>query len=336
MLRRFPEADGDEQRFELARLVLRGAELHEGHSLDVDARGHLRNRQADVRLGALHLVPEIDQRAVAVDRDGIGVTAAKLVVEDFKRQISIIAGRRHRAGKVGHRQVALARHIAKVPAPIEQIHVDQRSIRKLDDEDFLLRDRADRIDLDLARQGMKAVENEAYARVIGAPDDLPGIAMVADMAPPGERLVTDAQVPLRRPLAEFAKVGGCPVDASHCRRRHVRADEHQVGAQLLHQVELALGPVESPGSEWLRHTLEITERLEQTDLQAKVAHHSADLARAFVEGKEVVLEYFDTGKARLGDGAQLVLEIAAQRNRCYRGLHASFLAGVFGVSRSSS
>ena len=80
---------------------------------------------------------EIDQRAPAVDRDRLRRAAAELVVEDLERQIAIIAGRRHRAHEVLDRQVALARHVAEVPAPVEQVHVDQRRIGELHDEDLV-------------------------------------------------------------------------------------------------------------------------------------------------------------------------------------------------------
>ena len=50
--------------------------------------------------------------------------------------------------------------------------------------------------------------------MVGAPDDLPGVAMVADVAAPGERLVADAQAALRRPLAELAEIVGGAVDAA--------------------------------------------------------------------------------------------------------------------------
>ena len=156
--------------------------------------------------------------------------------------------------------------------------------------------------------------------MVGAAHDLPGVAMVVDVAAPGERLVADAQAALRRPLAEFAEIGGRAVDAAERQRRDVGADKHQIGAELLHQVELALGAVEGARALRLRHALEIAERLEQRDLQPMVAHHPADLGGRAVEGQEVVLEDLDAVEAGRGDRRELLAQIAADRDRGDRGL----------------
>ena len=84
---------------------------------------------------------------------------------------------------------------------------------------------------------------------------------------------------LRRPLAELAEVVGGAVDAAERGRRDVGADQHQVGAERLHDVELALGAVEGARALRLRHALEVAERLEDGDAQPGVADHPADLGR---------------------------------------------------------
>ena len=121
--------------------------------------------------------------------------------------------------------------------------------------------------------------------------------MVVDVAAPGERLVADAQAALCRPLAELAEIVGSPVDAAERSGRDVGADEHQIGAELAHQVELALGPVEGARTLRFRHSFEIAEGLEQRDLQAMIADHPADFGGRAVEGKEIVLEDLDTIEA---------------------------------------
>ena len=129
--------------------------------------------------------------------------------------------------------------------------------------------------------------------MIGAADDLPGVAVVVDVAAPGESLVADAQTALAGALAELAEIVGRAVDPAERLRRDVGADQHQVGAELLHQVELALRPVEDAAAMRLRHALEVAERLEEGDLQPMVAHHRADLGRRAIERQEVVLEDLD-------------------------------------------
>ena len=113
--------------------------------------------------------------------------------------------------------------------------------------------------------------------MIGAADDLPGIAVVVDVPAPGERLVADAQPALCSSFAELVEVGGRAVDPAERDRRDVGADQHQVGAELLHHVELALGAVEGAAALRLGQPLEIAERLEQGDLEARVAHHAPDV-----------------------------------------------------------
>ena len=87
-------------------------------------------------------------------------------------------------------------------------------------------------DVDPSRQGVEGVEDQPDVGMVGAADDLPGVAMVVDVAAPGQRLVADAQAALRRALAELAEVGGGAVDAAERERRDVGADQHQVGAEL--------------------------------------------------------------------------------------------------------
>ena len=97
------------------------------------------------------------------------------------------------------------------------------------------------------RQRVKTVENDADRRMVGAPHDLPGVAVVVDMPAPGQRLESDAQAAARGQLAEFAKIVGGAVDAAERNWRYVAADQQQIGPKLLHQVELALGSRKSCG-----------------------------------------------------------------------------------------
>ena len=90
---------------------------------------------------------------------------------------------------------------------------------------------------------------------------------------------------------------------------HRGADQHEVGAELLHQVELALGAVEGLGAQRLGQAFEIAERLEQGDLEPVVAHHAADIARAAVEGDEILLEDLDPVVAGGGDRRELLASV---------------------------
>ena len=146
--------------------------------------------------------------------------------------------------------------------------------------------------------------------MIGAPHDLPGIAKVVDVAAPGQRLVTDTKAPLGRVLAELAKIVRGAVDAAERDGRHVGADQQEVGAELLHQIELAHRAREIARALRLRHALEITERLERADIEIEVLAELCDLARACAEREQIVLENLDRVEASGGDGAELLVEAA--------------------------
>ena len=77
-----------------------------------------------------------------------------------------------------------------------------------------LRYRADGGDIDLPSQRVKGVQDQADRLVVGAAHDFPGVAVIIDMPPPGQRLVADAQAAPRRPFAQFAEILGGPIDAA--------------------------------------------------------------------------------------------------------------------------
>src|SRR5688572_20019856 len=116
----------------------------------------------------------------------------------------------------------------------------------------------------------------------GAAHDLPGVAMVVDVPAPGARLVADAQAARRGTLTELAKIVCRAVYAAERDGGDVGADQHQVGAQFLHKVELPLRPVEGARTMRLRHAFKIAEWLEQRDLEAGIADHAAGFGRRCV------------------------------------------------------
>ena len=130
---------------------------------------------------------------------------------------------------------------------------------------------------------MKAVENDTDRIVVGPTDDFPGVAIIVDVTSPGQRLVSDAQTARGGALAKLAKIQRGAIDAAEGNRRNVATNQHQIGLQFLHQVELALGAREIPPALWLRHTFEVAKRLECADFKPKVAAHRPDVARATAE-----------------------------------------------------
>src|SRR5262249_13062623 len=105
-------------------------------------------------------------------------------------------------------------------------------------------------------------------------------------------------------------------------RRDIAAHEQQIGAEFAHQVELLLGAPKRFLALRLRQSLEIAERLQRADAKPEIAAHARDVARGAVEAGEIVLEDFDGVETCSCDRLELLVEGAANRNRCDRMVHA--------------
>ena len=126
----------------------------------------------------------------------------------------------------------------------------------------------------------------------------PCVAVVPDMPPPGQSFIAHAHIPLCRTLAKFGQIIDHPVSVIRCQRRTVRAQQHQIGAKLRHDIELALHPVKRACPLLGRHPFQIAKRLEQGALHPKIADRVTDIARRSREGQQVVFENLDTVKTR--------------------------------------
>ena len=197
-----------------------------------------------------------------------------------------------------------------MPAPGKRIHLQQRRIGHLHHRDLVAWDRADRRKIEATRQDVEGIEDDPDFRPVGAAHDLPGVAIVEDMPPPGQRLVADAQAPPSRTLAKLGEIGGEPVDAGQGFRRDAGADEEQVGAQFLQEIELAFGPVEDALAAALGHALEIAEGLAGHDVQPVIGADTPDFRWRAGKGDQVVLEDLDGLESGGRDGFQLLLKRA--------------------------
>ncbi len=145
----------------------------------------------------------------------------------------------------------------------QHIHVEPGRVGELNQENAVAGNRAQRLEVGLARIGVEGVEHQPDRLMIGAPHHFPGVAIIVDVAAPGQRLEPDPHAAFGRALAEFAEIRGGAVDAAQRFRRDIAADHQQIAAELLHQVELALGAIEGAAPLRLRHALEIAERLKR-------------------------------------------------------------------------
>ena len=86
------------------------------------------------------------------------------------------------------------------------------------------------------------------------------------------------------------------------------ANQHQIGAQLIHQIKLAGSAGEGAAAVRLWQALEIAERLEQGDFQPLIAHHPAHIGGREVRSNEILLENLDPVEPGIGDGLKLFSE----------------------------
>src|SRR5258708_23232224 len=115
---------------------------------------------------------------------------------------------------------------------------------------------------------------------MGPQHDFPGVAIVVDVASPGQRLEADTQAAPGGKLAELTKIRRGAIDAAERAGGNIAAHEQQIGSQFLHQVQLAFGPRKIAGALRLGHALEIAKPLERANLNAEIAAEVSPLAPA--------------------------------------------------------
>src|SRR5262245_55940739 len=109
---------------------------------------------------------------------------------------------------------------------------------------------------------MEAIENESDRWMVDVADEVPGIPMIENVTPPGERLVADAHLPSGCVFSKLRQVVYEPRAITNGEWRTVRAEQDEVGSKLCHDVELALHALERARTLLRRHALEISEWLE--------------------------------------------------------------------------
>ena len=266
-------------------------------------------------VGAPHPLLEKEQRAVAVGRGLARGCGPHVVVEDLERDRAGIAAGEHRLEEARHVEVALARQAAEVAAQGQRVHADARGIGQLDEEHPLAREVCDTRPVVRESERVEAVEDQAEMRVVRPLDDAPGPVEGAHLGAPGQGLEADLEAALRRPLGELVELVGHPGVVVRDLVPDVGADQDQRRAELFHQVELALGPVEVALQLLVRHALEVAEGLKQVDRQAEVGGVAAHVAGRAGVKEEVVLEDLDPVEARRRDRLQLLDQRAAYRHR---------------------
>ncbi len=177
---------------------------------------------------------------------------------------------------------------------------------------------------------METVENPPQRRMIDLPHQRPDIAPGLHVAAPGQRFVADPQPASAGALGDEGEVAEQRFAVAQRVGLHVAAQQHEFGAELLHQIELALGAIEVALQALARAALEVAERLEQRDRQAQILAAPADVLRAAGVVEQVVLEQFDAVEAGGRRGLELLRQGPAEGYGGDRALHA--VTPVTGVS----
>ncbi len=141
---------------------------------------------------------------------------------------------------------------------------------------------------------------------------LPGALVGVHVPAPGQRLVGDPQAAGGGARGERVQLLGEQVDVRDGVGRHRGADQHRVGAERLHHLELVLGAAQVRGEALGIGRVQVAERLVEVDRQAQVRAAQPHLAGRQGRRDEVGLEDLDAVEPGRRRGRQLVLQRAGQ------------------------
>ena len=161
---------------------------------------------------------------------------------------------------------------------------------------------------------MKTVQQHPKAWVIDFAHQLPDLLPGVDVPPPGQGFITNAQATAAGVFGQQAEVITQDRMLTRRVRRGIAAHQHQISAQFLHQVELALGALQVARQAIAAASFKVTKRLEQRDGNAQVGTHLPHLTGAAVVIQQVVLEDFHPIKPGRSNGFELFRQGAAQGN----------------------
>gem|GEM_PF-3149289 len=209
-----------------------------------------------------------------------------------------------------------------MPAPLQHIHAQQRRIGQLHEKDPFTRNLDDCVGIVAQGEGVEAVEDDAQRRMVDLLHQRPDIAPGLHVTAPGQGLVTDPQATRTGALGDEGEVAEQGLAVAQRIGLHIAAQQHQLGAEFLHQVELALGAIEVALQTLARTALEIAKRLEQGDLEPQVLAASTNVLRAAGVIEQVILEQLDAVEAGGGHGLQFLRQGTAQGHGGDRAFHA--------------
>ncbi len=213
---------------------------------------------------------QMQERPMSVDCRPLGVSAAKYVVEDLERPRSVVTGGVDMLSERTEIEAALPREVSVMPAPLEDVHRQERSVRQLEEEDLLAGNLANSGGIVTAREDVKAVQTGTERRMVDALDDLPRMAVRVDVGTPRERLVGNLLAVLGRQFGESSELLCQLTVVVTCGRQGRGAHQECLAPQLIHELEFALHSNKIPSKLGLVHRVEVAERLIQIEGQAQI------------------------------------------------------------------
>ncbi|MNO97563.1 hypothetical protein D3C76_892740 [compost metagenome] len=210
-----------------------------------------------------------------------------------------------------------------MPAPLQHIHGQDRCIGHLHEENLVAGNLGDGARVTLERQGVETVEQYAEARMIGLADNVPHLLPGIDVTTPGQRFVTDTQASRAGAFGQQAQIVDQNLFITDGVGRGVAAHQHQVGAQLLHQVELALGPLQIARQTVTAAAFEVAEWLKQRNGDPEIGAHLFNFSRAAVVVEKVILEDLHAVETGGGNGFEFFRQGTAQGHGGNGTLHIS-------------
>lgn len=159
--------------------------------------------------------------------------------------------------------------------------------------------------------------------MVGLANDVPDLLISIDVPAPGQGFVADPQATAAGALGQQAQVVHQDLPVADTVGGGIAAHQHQVGAQFLHQVELALGTFQVALQAVAAAAFEVAKGLEQGDGDAQVRAHLADFPGAAVVVEQVVLENLHAVETGGGNGFELFRQGTAQGDGGNGTLHVS-------------
>ena len=145
--------------------------------------------------------------------------------------------------------------------------------------------------------------------------DTPCMPVVIDEPSPRQRLVGDADPALRGEVGEPAELVGDQIIVVDRGGAGVAAQQDEIGAEALHDIELGFGTPQVVGERVLVDALHVTERLIHVDAQAQALAEGADLLGRLICGHEIGVHDLHTVEARGCAGMELLHQATGQADR---------------------